>query len=599
MSWPLRRQPTGPVHAAALATLCAVAVASCGSTRHAAPLKAAAPQIQSPKTERLSGGRRGGTLTALDPSGIHSVDPGRALSPAEFEIAYATQRPLFSYRPNTFAQSSPDLASEPALISPDARTVTVHIRHGVHFSPPVNREVTSADVEYAIERAANPNVATPYWAQYFSSLVGFGQAKGGPIRGVTTPDRYTIVFHLTEPRGQRVRDALALPISAPVPVALAKKYDAGDPSAYGDYQVATGPYMLRSNRVGKVRGVGYEPGRSVDLVRNPNWEARSDYRPAYLDEIVVKMGGQPLARGEQVLSGSGLVEGIPTSPATAQLAYQRHPAQLQISPGAGLRYIALETRRGPLSSLDVRKALWAALDRTALNGPAVKPELQQVASHFLYPEIPGFSIAASYLAARGSELDYDQHPGGDLRVAERYMRLAGYPSGRYSGTGLLRIARSADEPGARLAKSVDRTLKALGFRTALVPVAHTEGGERCGIPPMQVDICPGISDITSLGDGEFVLRTPSLTGDVLSDGNRPAGDAVAAALAHAIERESLLVGLVPRQHGWGAVDNGLVGAAVASPYAWLSEAAVESGDVAGVGDVWNRGAWDYSFTSLK
>ena len=72
-----------------------------------------------------------------------------------------------------------------------------------------------------------------------------------------------------------------LPLSAPVPEEYAKKYDAKKPSEYGNFQVATGPYMLKANGEGKVLGVGYQPGKSATLVRNPNWNAR-DGLPARL-----------------------------------------------------------------------------------------------------------------------------------------------------------------------------------------------------------------------------------------------------------------------------------------------------------------------------
>ena len=57
-------------------------------------------------------------------------------------------------------------------VSADNKTVTVHLKEGIHFSPPVNREVTSEDVAYAIERGANPNVANPYIQTYFKSIEG-------------------------------------------------------------------------------------------------------------------------------------------------------------------------------------------------------------------------------------------------------------------------------------------------------------------------------------------------------------------------------------------------------------------------------------------
>src|ERR1035438_10101974 len=139
------------------------------------------------------------------------------------------------------------------------------------------------DVAYAIERSANPNVENPYFEAYFSSLVGFKEAHGGPFPGITTPTKHTIVFYLSEPKGQIVAGALVLPLSAPVPEEYAKKYDAHKPTEYGNYLVATGPYMFKSNAAGKVLGVGYEPGKSATLVRNPSWRASTDYRPAYLN----------------------------------------------------------------------------------------------------------------------------------------------------------------------------------------------------------------------------------------------------------------------------------------------------------------------------
>ena len=108
----------------------------------------------------------------LNHTDFEHIDPGQSYYNIDYEAIYATQRPLFSYKPNTFATPSPDMASEPAQISEGGKTITVHIRKGVHFSPPVNREVTSADVAYAIERGANANVANPYWEAYFGSLVG-------------------------------------------------------------------------------------------------------------------------------------------------------------------------------------------------------------------------------------------------------------------------------------------------------------------------------------------------------------------------------------------------------------------------------------------
>jgi len=148
---------------AALAGALVLGLAACGSSSSISGGSGitVAKGIQTPQTETQSGGKRGGTLTVLDHTDFEHIDPGQAYYNIDYEVIYATQRPLFSYKPSTFSSPSPDMASEPAQISPDGKTITVHIRKGVHFSPPVNREVTSADVAYAIERGANGNVANP------------------------------------------------------------------------------------------------------------------------------------------------------------------------------------------------------------------------------------------------------------------------------------------------------------------------------------------------------------------------------------------------------------------------------------------------------
>src|ERR1700677_933532 len=290
--------PTRQLAAAAVAGTLAFGLAACGSSSNSISGGSGigvAKGVQTPRTEPQSGGKRGGTLTVLNHTDFEQLDPGLAYYNIDYEVVDATQRPLFSYRPNSFTDPVPDMASEPAKISGGDKTITVHIRKGVHFSPPVNREVTSADVAYAIERGANGNVANPYWEAYFGSLVGakeeLKKEAGGPFPGITTPNKSTIVFHLTEPKAAIVLAALVLPLSAPVPEEYAKRFDAMKPTEYGNYEVATGPYMLKNDSAGKVLGIGYVPGKSATLVRNPNWNPATDLRPAELNPIDTKLGG--------------------------------------------------------------------------------------------------------------------------------------------------------------------------------------------------------------------------------------------------------------------------------------------------------------------
>ena len=68
-------------------------------------------------------------------------------------VQYAVNRTLYSFKPDDSVKPVPDLATGPPEISSDNKTVTVHIKKGVKFAPPVNRVVKTADMKYAIERA--------------------------------------------------------------------------------------------------------------------------------------------------------------------------------------------------------------------------------------------------------------------------------------------------------------------------------------------------------------------------------------------------------------------------------------------------------------
>src|SRR5207302_3713259 len=258
----------------------------------------------------------------------------------DYAIQSATQRYLYSYKPNNFTEATPDIAEGQPQLSNGDKTITIKIRKGVHFSPPVKREVTAADEVYAIDRVANPNVANPYYLGYLSAVEGMKTSKGGPIPGVKALDKYTLQLKLTEAQGPIVAASMVLPYTAPVPEDYVKKFDAKKPSEYVNYLVATGPYMLKQGSGGKVLGTGYQPGKSLTLVRNPNWNASTDFRPAYLDGIDISIGGDTNVIGRQALDGSHMTQSDAPSTPVLKLAYEKFRSQLEISPGAGDHYIA-------------------------------------------------------------------------------------------------------------------------------------------------------------------------------------------------------------------------------------------------------------------
>ena len=87
-----------------------------------------------------------------------------------------------------------------------------------------------------------------------------------------------------------------------------------------------------------------------------------------------------------------------------------------------------------------------------------------VMTHFIYPEIPGFEEAGGLA---GPKVDYNEHPQGDMAVAEKYMKAAGYPSGKYTGSETLQVVGSTGSPAPEDAEIANQALKSLGFKTKL------------------------------------------------------------------------------------------------------------------------------------
>ncbi len=590
------------VAAISLASALALALAGCGTSSSSPSVGSGTSVVstggfQSPLTQSLTTGKRGGTLVVLNETEFEHLDPGIAYYNIDYEVVDATQRALYSYKPNTTTEATPDMASGPPEIAADNRTITIHIREGIHFSPPVDREVTSEDVAYAIERGANPDVANAYFHSYFDSVEGGPKAEGGPIKGIQTPNKHTIVFHLTEPKAQIVADALVLPLSAAVPKEYAEKFDKNKPSNYADYQVATGPYMLKNNSEGKVLGVGYIPGKSATLVRNPNWNPKTDFRPAYLNEILIKIGGTTSVIGRQVLEGTDMVQNEAPNQASVRLAAEKFKSQLEISPGAGTHYIAVNNKVGPFSNIDLRKALWAALDRAAMDKARGGELVTSVMTHFLYPTIPGFEQAGGLA---GPKVDYNEHPEGDMAIAEKYIRLAGYAKGKYSGGQTLEVVGSRSSPAEQDAEVVNQTLKNLGFTTKFTLVEpSTMYSKYCGVPKEEIDVCPSVGWIADFADPQTVLNITfngKFINPVESNNWGQVDDPTINAAMTAAES---VTGTSARATAWAKIDDELVADAAAIPFDWDKQANIEGSGVDGVGDLWDSGEWDYDYTSLK
>jgi peptide/nickel transport system substrate-binding protein len=589
--------------AVALAAVLGLALAACGSSGSSSTSGGSGSALStggyaSPLTEPLTGGKKGGTLVALQEADFEHLDPGIAYYSIDYTVVFATQRPLYSNPPNSITAANPDMAASAPEVSSDGKTVTVHMKEGVKFSPPVNREVTSEDVAYAFQRAANPNVANPYLQAYFSAVEGVPTATGGPIKGITTPNKHTIVFKLTEPKGTYVAEALVMPISAAVPKEYAEKYDKNKPSNYSSYEVATGPYMIKNESSGKTLDVGYFPGKSLTLVRNPNWSASTDFRPAYLNEVQIKIGGSNAVLQHQVLNGTNVVGVEPPPQSIVEEAAKEHKSQLQLSPGAGSHYIGVNNKVGPFKNEDLRKALWAALDRTAMDKARGGSLVTNVMTHWIYPTIPGFEQAGGLKGPAG--VDFNEHPEGDMALAEEYVKKAGYSSGKYTGNESVTVVGAKGPPAEQDAEIVNSTLKNLGFGTKFTLVeTPTMYAKYCNVPKENITICPSVGWIADFADPETVLNITFNGKYIVPTGNVNWSQSTDPEIEKMMTEGELVVGGEARAKAWAKIDEEIVKKALAVPFDWDKQPLLQGTEVNGVGQLWNTGSWDYSWTSLK
>jgi peptide/nickel transport system substrate-binding protein len=555
--------------------------------------------------------KRGGTLTVYSSQDFEHLDPGEVYFTLDYGVEYATQRPLFSYEPNAANVLSPDLATViPTTanggITDGGRTVTVHIRHGIRFSPPVDREVTSADVAYAIERGASPNVANPYFPGYFGAgapapLVGAtsGNYKGGPIPGIQTPDKFTIVFHTTKPSGSFLISSLSLPISAPVPQSFAGPLDKKSPTTYGTkFLVATGPYMIKSGpTTGVFQGIGYQTGKSLTLVRNPNWNAKTDYRPAYLNQIKFSIGGDATVIGRQVLQGTDAVQFDNPAQSAVKLAYQQYRSQITFTAGAGDNYVALDNSAGPFRNVNLRRAVWANLDRAAIPKVMGGSLVAQPATHFIYPGVNGFQQAGAYA---GPQVPWNTDVHGSLSVAERYMKAAGYESGKYTGHATVVVVGANNAFSPAIVQLLNTDLTQLGFHTHVSLVDQSVMyAKYCGVPKQNIDACPTVGWVRDFADPLTVLYVPFYGPAITPTNNSNWGQVNDPQINAAMQEAALIADPTARAQAWANIDKMLVNQAVAIPEVFDNEPSLESRNVAGVNQIWNQGTWDLDFTSLK
>jgi peptide/nickel transport system substrate-binding protein len=287
----------------------------------------------------------------------------------------------------------PDLATDLPEPTDGGKTYTFKLRSGVEFGPPVNREVTSKDVLYALERVAKPKNGAQY-GFYYSVIRGFddyGAGKSPTIAGIETPDDRTIVFHLTKPTGDFLY-RVAMPATGPIPEEVAKCFE-GKPGAYGRHLVSTGPYMIEGADAANASSCaalkpmsGFDGQTHMNLVRNPAYDPKTDSKDAR-EALPDRFEFTVNANADDILNrveAGNLDDEISSIPSTVLRRYVTNTSlkdKLHQNSGDRTWYLTMNLTQPPFDDVHVRRAMNWVMDKAALVQAWGGPSIGEVANH--------------------------------------------------------------------------------------------------------------------------------------------------------------------------------------------------------------------------
>jgi ABC-type transport system substrate-binding protein len=362
---------------------------------------------------------------------VPTLDPAAGYDTASWSFEQALFDTLVRYADGSIALE-PDLALSWES-SPDATHFTFHLRHDARFSN--GRAVTSADLKYSLQRVLTPATRSK-GIEYYRNILGaedYIAGRAGDVRGIATPDPYTISFTLSAPDPIFIHK-LCMPFAAAVPREAVQRW--GDD--FSSHPVGSGAFELRQ----------WRRGQYLVLVRNPYYFARGQPR---LDAIVERVGVNEELEWLQYRAGEVDVAGIPSADFPAVIKDLRLAPLIHKIVSAATDYLGFNCQMAPFSDVRVRRAFNYAIDKhkllALLNGRGV------IAHDVLPPGLPGYD-----------------------------PELSGYPYDPARARGLLAAAgvkagfapelwMQADQTMLLLGESIQQDLALVGIDVRLKPVA--------------------------------------------------------------------------------------------------------------------------------
>ncbi|WP_369146649.1 ABC transporter substrate-binding protein [Streptomyces sp. R44] len=476
-------------------------------TSGAAGFNGAVNKVASPST------KKGGELKFIGSQEADSWDPQRGYYGFVWDFQRYYTRQLVSFKSEPGAASTelvPDLATDSGKVSADGLTYTFTLKDGVKWED--GKPITSKDIKYGIERIWAQDVISggPIYLQQV--LDPKGEYKGPykdtttdklGLKAIETPDDKTIIFKLPVANGDFLQ-MLAMPAASPV------RQDKDTKAKYGLNVFSSGPYKWQS----------YTPNKSMKLVRNTNWDAKTDtIRKALPDTISVTFTTNAddmdnrLVEGEYDLD----INATGVGAAARQKVLQQHKDNVDNPQTGFIRYAVFP--QTVIDNIECRKAIIYAADskslQTARGGPQAGGD---IASNMLPPAIKGADPKADPYGKLGG--------APDLAKAKEALKKCGKPNG-FKTTIAVRNNKKIE---IATAESLQQSLKAVGIDAQIdqfdgaqtsgiigSPKVVKEKGYGIIIMGWGADFPTGQGFLQPLVDGRFILQSGNNNFSELND----------------------------------------------------------------------------------
>ncbi|GAA0931683.1 MULTISPECIES: caspase, EACC1-associated type [Streptomyces violaceusniger group] len=459
----------------------------------------------------------GGTLKFISRNDADYWDPQRTYYGYIWNFSRYYARQLVTYAPKPGkdgAELVPDLAEKTAKVTDGGKTYTYTLRKGITWED--GSPITSYDIKYGIERvwAQDELPGGPIFLQetldpdltYKGPYKDNSKDKLG-LKAIGTPDDRTIVFNLPKANGDFER-MLAMPSGSPV------KKEKDTKGKYTDGPFSSGPYKIRS----------YQPGTSLELVRNTEWKRSSDpIRTALPDRITVDINGDEQANANALFSGRydlDLESSGFTGPALTKARNSSDlKPRLDTSYTGVLLFAALPRSVKPLNNVHCRKAVLYAADRENLRTASGEQLTGDIAPHMLPPTIAGSDSSYDPYGT----LENNGRPNADK--AKEELKACGRPKGFTITMAVRDSGRDLD-----IAASLSASLKQVGISTHIERIGITDYFDRVGSPGVvqekgygiilnrwAPDFPTGQSFLQPLADSRFTRDTGNINTALLDD----------------------------------------------------------------------------------